>query len=54
MESTEKFSHDLIKGKVAELIFALMFRDVGKFTILRFAYEYTLPELAQYQNFGRS
>jgi len=50
MESTEKFSHDLIKGKIAELIFELMFRDVGRFTVLRFGYEYTLPELAQYQH----
>ncbi len=50
MESTEQFSYDLIKGKIAELIFELMFRDVGRFTILRFGYEYTLPELAQYQH----
>jgi hypothetical protein len=50
MESTAQFSHDLIKGKIAELVFELMFRDTGRFTVLRFGYEYTLPELAQYQH----
>lgn len=49
MDST-KFSHELIKGKIAELIFELMFRESGKYTTLRFGYEYTLPELAQYQH----
>jgi len=44
------FSHELIKGKIAELIFELMFRETGEFIALRFGYEYTLPELAQYQN----
>jgi hypothetical protein len=50
MEISEKFSHDLIKGKIAELVFELMFREAGKFTPLRFGYEYTVPELAQYRN----
>ena len=27
-----------------------MFRESGKFTILHAGYEYTLPELAQYQH----
>ncbi len=45
-----RFSHELIKGKIAELIFELMFRESGRFTTLRFGYEYTLPELAQYQH----
>src|ERR1051325_5778819 len=49
MEISEQFSHDLIKGKIAELIFELMFREAGKFTPLRFGYEYTVPELAQYR-----
>jgi hypothetical protein len=44
-----EFSRDLIKGKIAEIIFEQMFRVSGKFTILRFGYEYTQPELAQYQ-----
>jgi hypothetical protein len=50
MEITEQFSHDLIKGKIAELVFELMFREAGKFTPLRFGYEYTVPELAQYRH----
>lgn len=44
------FTHDLMKGKIAELVFELMFRESGKFTTLRFGYEYTLPELAQFQH----
>ena len=44
------YSRDLIKGRIAEIIFEEMFRVSGKFTILRFGYEYTLPELAQYEH----
>lgn len=44
------FSYELIKGKIAELIFELMFRESSQFTTLRFGYEYTMPELAQYHN----
>lgn len=44
------FVKHLIKGKIAEIIFEQMFRESGKFTILRSGYEYTLPELAQYQH----
>lgn len=44
------FSRELIKGRIAEVIFEQMFRASGKFTILRFGYEYTLPELAQYEH----
>lgn len=43
-------SHYFIKGKIAELIFEMMFREAGKFTVLRFGYEYTLPQIAQHQN----
>jgi hypothetical protein len=39
---------NLIKGKIAEIVFEQMFRESGKYTILRSGYEYTLPELAQY------
>lgn len=46
----ELFIKDLIKGKIAEIIFEQMFRESGKFTILHSGYEYTLPELAQYQH----
>ncbi|OGM93988.1 hypothetical protein A2524_01700 [Candidatus Wolfebacteria bacterium RIFOXYD12_FULL_48_21] len=44
------FIKHLIKGKIAEIIFEQMFRESGKYTILRSGYEYTLPELAQYQH----
>jgi len=49
MENTH-FTKELIKGRIAEIIFEQMFRESGKFTILRFGYEYTTPELAQYQH----
>jgi hypothetical protein len=46
----ETFVKDLIKGKIAEIIFEQMFRESGQYTILHSGYEYTLPELAQYQH----
>lgn len=33
----EKFIKELIKGKIAEIIFEQMFRESGKFTILHYA-----------------
>ncbi len=48
----EQFIKDLIKGKIAEIIFEQMFRETGNYTILHSGYEYTLPELAQYQHFA--
>ncbi len=53
MRDDIQFSRDLIKGKIAEVIFEQMFREAGEFTILRLGYEYTTPELAQYQNLIR-
>jgi hypothetical protein len=44
------FSKELIKGKIAEIIFEQMFRESGEFIIQRFGYEYITPELAQYQH----
>ncbi len=41
------FTHELIKGKIAELIFAQMVRSTDAYTILEFGYEKTLPSLAQ-------
>ena len=41
------FSHNLIKGKIAETVFEQMFRSMGKFTVIPFGYESTLPEIAQ-------
>jgi hypothetical protein len=43
-----EFSEQLIKGKIAELIFSQMFRNSNKFTIIPFGYENTFPEIAQY------
>jgi len=48
--NNERFVHDLIKGRIAETIFEMMFRDTKKFTVLHFGYEYTEPILAQYRN----
>ena len=44
------FARELIKGRIAETVFEQMFRESGNYTILRAGYEYTLPELAQYQH----
>lgn len=41
------FTHRLIKGKIAEIIFAQMIRSIPDYTILEFGYEKTLPSLAQ-------
>lgn len=49
MKNTIEFSKNLIKGKIGEIIFERMFTEAGEFTILESGYEYTLPELAQYQ-----
>lgn len=48
MKNNIEFTRDLIKGKIAEIIFEQMFREGGRFTILRSGYEYVYPELAQY------
>ncbi len=49
-QTKHEFVKSLIKGKIAEIIFEQMFRESGKYTILHSGYEYTLPELAQYQH----
>ena len=49
-EKHVNFIKQLVKGKIAEIIFEQMFSESGKFTILHSGYEYTLPELAQYQH----
>lgn len=46
----ETFEHRLIKGRIAETIFEMMFRETKKFTVLHFGYEYTEPILSQYRN----
>jgi len=42
------FAKNLIKGRIAETIFHLLFADAGEFTITPFGYEHTIPALAQY------
>jgi len=47
-QNTRYSPKNFIKGKIVELIFDQMFREVDRFTILPFGYERTLPEVAQY------
>jgi hypothetical protein len=44
-----EFSRKLIKGRIAEVIFEQMIRDEGKYTVIPFGYEHTMPTLAQYR-----
>jgi hypothetical protein len=41
------FARNLVKGKIAETIFAQMLRETGDFTVLEFGYEKVIPELVQ-------
>lgn len=45
-----EFSKNLIKGKIAEVIFEQMIREEKKYTVIPFGYEHTMPMLAQYQH----
>lgn len=47
--SDTDFARQLIKGKIVEIIFEMMMREMDRVTVLRAGYEYTHPELAQYQ-----
>ena len=40
----------LVKGKIVELLFEEMFQELNEFTVIPTGYEYTHPELAQYQD----
>jgi hypothetical protein len=40
-----KFARNLVKGKIAETVFAQMLRSTGQFTVLEFGYEKIIPEL---------
>jgi len=42
-----QFSDNLIKGRIAEIVFEQMLRDAGKFTVLHFGYEHIVPELTR-------
>jgi hypothetical protein len=41
------FARNLVKGKIAETIFAQMLRETRAFTVLEFGYEKVIPELIQ-------
>lgn len=41
------FARNLVKGKIAETIFAQMLRETSQFTVLEFGYEKLVPELVQ-------
>lgn len=41
------FTRNLVKGKIAETIFAQMFRETKRYTVLEFGYENIIPELVQ-------
>lgn len=41
------FARNLVKGKIAETIFAQMLRESKQFTVLEFGYEKVIPELVQ-------
>lgn len=47
MDRKIEFTKNLVKGKIAETIFAQMLRETGKFTVLDFGYEKMIPELVQ-------
>jgi len=49
MNSEINFTRQLIKGKIVEIIFEMMMREMDRVTVLRAGYEYIHPELAQYQ-----
>tara|TARA_B100001765_G_C19440871_1_gene309971 strand:+ start:300 stop:773 length:474 start_codon:yes stop_codon:yes gene_type:complete len=53
MSTNIKFTENLIKGKIAEIVFENMLREAGCFTILHFGYEYILPELARGTDFDK-
>ena len=46
-EKEISFSRNLVKGKIAETVFAQMLRSTGEFTVLEFGYEKIIPELVQ-------
>lgn len=47
MNSRIEFARNLVKGKIAETVFAQMLREAGEFTVLEFGYEKIIPELIQ-------
>ncbi len=45
MSSNIDFARNLVKGKIAETVFAQMLRETGEFTVLEFGYEKIIPDL---------
>jgi len=45
MSDNVLFTRNLVKGRIAETIFAQMFRNGGKYTVLEFGYEKVVPQL---------
>ncbi len=43
-----EFARNLVKGKIAETVFAQMLRETKTFTVLEFGYEKIIPELVQH------
>ena len=41
------FARNLVKGKIAETVFAQMLRESRQFTVLEFGYEKIIPEFVQ-------
>ena len=41
------FARNLVKGKIAETVFAQMLRQSGEFTVLEFGYEKIIPQFIQ-------
>lgn len=46
---TNDFEHNLIKGRIAEMVFDLMMRESDSFTVIPFGYENTIHELLHYR-----
>jgi hypothetical protein len=44
------FQKNLIKGKIAQIIFEQMFREQGEYTVIPFGYENILPEIFPQRN----
>jgi hypothetical protein len=44
------FSRQLIKGRITETVFEQMIRSEGRYDVIPFGYEHTVPTLAQYQH----
>ncbi|RMD58780.1 hypothetical protein D6821_02755 [Candidatus Parcubacteria bacterium] len=45
-----KFAREIIRGRIAEVIFEQMFKEEGSSTVIPFGYESTMPVMAQLRN----